>query len=110
MSVEQTNVIDFISKDQDGNVVLTISDHLEWDDQNEHLLVLQKKINAYLAFIESGEIDEQYPDAKTRKRVIKVVALYHPNEMGEKFLSQVKEIIEGAGFSFKFEQKHFNSP
>ncbi|HYJ92370.1 MAG TPA: DUF6572 domain-containing protein [Pyrinomonadaceae bacterium] len=31
VTVEQTKVIDFISVDQNGPVVLTISDHLEWE-------------------------------------------------------------------------------
>ena len=48
MSVDQLDKVDFISKTSEGNVELTISDHLEWDDKNEHLLILQNKINAYL--------------------------------------------------------------
>ena len=44
MSVEILNVIDFVSSDKNGNVVLTISDHLEWDEENNHLLLLQDKI------------------------------------------------------------------
>lgn len=37
VSIEQIDVIDFISIDQDDkNVVLTISDHLSWNDK-DHL-------------------------------------------------------------------------
>ncbi|MFR3188672.1 MAG: DUF6572 domain-containing protein [Phocaeicola sp.] len=32
MSVDNLQVIDFISE-KDGRIVLTISDHLEWDDK-----------------------------------------------------------------------------
>ncbi len=46
--MENLNTIDFISIDKDGNVVLTVSDHLEWDVQNEHLVTLQNKLNVYL--------------------------------------------------------------
>ena len=45
-----------MSIDNDENVVLTITDHLEWDIENEHLLILQDKINAYLGAIEDGEL------------------------------------------------------
>ena len=55
MSVENSQVIDAISINPQDVVVLTISDHLEWDEENEHLLLLQNKINAYLGVIESGE-------------------------------------------------------
>jgi hypothetical protein len=46
MSVEDKTVIDIITTDKQGMLVLTISDHLEWDDENGHLLLLQDKINS----------------------------------------------------------------
>ena len=67
MAVDNPNVIDAIGTDQTtGEVVLTISDHLEWDDRNEHLLILQEKINRYIGFIETGELREKYPGAEAR--------------------------------------------
>ena len=48
LSVEETNVIDAIGLDNaTGDVVPTIIDHLEWsEDDKEHLLLLQEKINS----------------------------------------------------------------
>lgn len=63
MTIEQLDKVDVIANDNE-KVILVISDHLEWDDQNEKLLLLQDKLNLYLSFIESGEIFEQYPIAK----------------------------------------------
>jgi hypothetical protein len=69
MSVEQTDVVDIISIDREtGHVVLTISDHLDWSDSVGHQAILQKKLNTYLAFIESGEILGQCPKAKNRRK------------------------------------------
>src|SRR5437867_5010001 len=79
MSVENLNVIDFVSIDKNENVVLTISDHLEWDINNEHLLILQNKINNYLASIENGSFYENYPKRKDRNIVISIAAKYSPN-------------------------------
>ena len=60
-------MIDVIGIDrQTGQVVLTISDHLDWSDSIAHQKILQEKLNRYLAFVESGEIMESYPDAKDR--------------------------------------------
>ena len=59
MSVEKTNVIDFVSE-KDDNVILTVSDHLEWSEDNEHIFLLQEKINAYLTAIETGKSNEKY--------------------------------------------------
>lgn len=62
MSIDQSDVIDFISTTPEGKGVLTITDHLSWD-MDFHLELLQDKINRYLQFIESGQIYEEYPQA-----------------------------------------------
>lgn len=74
MSIEQTDVIDIISTDRiTGEVVLTISDHLDWSDSTAHQMLLQRKLNRYLVFVETGEIMESYPSAGNRPIVFKVV-------------------------------------
>jgi hypothetical protein len=105
MSIEQKDVIDFVSIHPSGNAVLTISDHLPWDEENEHLILLQDKINAYLGAIEGGELYEAYPKAKGRKIVIRIVALDPPNRDGFLFLERAKEILTSAGYGFEFRQK-----
>ena len=103
MSIEQQNTIDFIGIDKNTNqVILTISDHLDWQENN-HLILLQEKLNTYLRFIESGEINESYPDAKNKSVVLKIRALHKPNREAKSFLGKVKKIIEDAGMSFLFE-------
>src|SRR6266540_2021756 len=62
MSISETDKIDVIGIDSaSGDVILTVSDHLDWEDVGTHLLQLQEKLNTYLAFIESGEMLESYP-------------------------------------------------
>ncbi len=102
MSVENPNVIDYASIDKNGNAVLTISDHLEWNDDNEHIQILQKKINSYLAAIESGHFHSSYPDAKGRNIIINVVAKYIPNKEATIFFERVREALESAGYTFKY--------
>ena len=43
MSVLDSDVVDAISINDADEVVLTISDHLNWKDEHEHLLLLQEK-------------------------------------------------------------------
>lgn len=100
MPVDDLKVVDIVSIDLDGNVVLTISDHLEWDLKNEHILILQKKLNAYLSFIESGELYESYSNAKDRKIIIQLAIKYLPDETGRKFIQLVKEFLLGEGYNF----------
>ena len=66
MSIEEINKVDFIntSNEDDELVLLAITDHLSWGEGvNEHLLLLQDKVNAYLKFIISGEMIELFPAA-----------------------------------------------
>lgn len=102
MSVENLEVIDFASVNKEGNVILTISDHLEWDNKKEHILLLQNKINTYLSSIESGEIYEKYPFAVNRNIVISVIAKFTPNKDGNLFIDKIKNVLDGAGYGFEF--------
>ncbi|HZU29007.1 MAG TPA: DUF6572 domain-containing protein [Bryobacteraceae bacterium] len=101
MSIEQADVVDIISTDRaTGHVVLTISDHLDWSDGTAHQLLLQNKLNRYVAFVESGEILETYPDARGRSVDLRVVFQFPPDETGRAFLSKVRPIVESAGYTF----------
>lgn len=100
MSIEQANVIDFMSTDPvSGSVTLTATDHLEWGSR-EHLLLIQEKLNSYLAFVESGEILESYPAAEGRLIRIFVICQFEPDEEGARFLSLCGEVIKNAGLDF----------
>jgi hypothetical protein len=104
MSVDQPQLIDIVSKDKKGRIVLTISDHLDWEKTKEHLLVLGEKINTYLTFLESGELYEKYPEAKNCPVEIEVMFHYQPNPEAYSFLAAVKSIVENAGYGFRLEQ------
>lgn len=99
MGIDQTNVVDAIGVDKENGVlVLTIADHLPWSDTSEHLLLLQEKLNTYLAFLEGGEIYQVYPDAKGRNVVIELLFKYPPNEHSLEFLAKAGFAIQQAGF------------
>jgi len=91
MTVEDVDKIDFVTGErQTGDMILTISDHLDWDEnEGEHLLVLQKKLNTYLEFIESGRIYAKVPQAVGRKIVIQVMGKFPLSEEARKFFEFV---------------------
>lgn len=101
MSVENKSVIDFISE-EDDKVVLTISDHLEWEMDNEHLYLLQEKINAYLMAIESGQVEKKYPASIGKKLYVRVACKYEPDENGRRFLSYVEKVLSESGYGFGY--------
>jgi hypothetical protein len=64
MSVEDLDKVDLVSLGPDGRWFLTISDQLDWAESVSHQYKLQKKLNAYMKFIESGQMVESYPEAE----------------------------------------------
>ncbi|MDE1906671.1 MAG: hypothetical protein KGH75_09520 [Rhodospirillales bacterium] len=108
MSIEQTAVIDFISQSHKGELRLTISDHLAWDEGGQHLLLLQEKLNAYLRFIESGELKEKYPRSVGQPIIINLVTKFFPSKQGLTFLEKAKAAISAAGFELQVEVQQLN--
>ena len=104
MAVDNPDVIDAVGTSRDtGEVVLTIADHLPWDERHEHLAVLEAKINRYLEFIESGQLAEEYTNAKPGLGVrIQVVFKYCPSRDDERFLEMARQTIEDAGWRFSW--------
>jgi hypothetical protein len=102
MAVDNPDVVDIVSDDPYGRVVLTISDRLDWDDPASHLYTLQAKLNRYLAFIESGELLESRPGAAGKRVAIRVVLQHSPTVEGVGFFEQAKTIVEAAGFDFAY--------
>jgi hypothetical protein len=104
MSTEQTNVVDFVSIDpKSGDVWLTISDHLPWDqDEGEPLFLLQEKLNAYLRFIESGQMYEERPDTKDQKVIIDLVGKFPLSKQAGLFFEKARALIHNAGFKLQF--------
>jgi len=104
VTVENPKVVDFVSVENDGGpVVLTISDHLNWADAPGHIGALQEKVNWYLAFIESGELSEQYPQGTGRPVRINVVLKHAPSAKGEEFLKFTEAVVTAAGFAFAYQ-------
>lgn len=104
MSVEQADVVDAIGLDQDQNtVILSIIDALPWED--EHLLLLQNKINTYLGFIEGGELLSSYPQAEGKAVLIRLIVQHVPTPSALSFLEQVASITESAGISFEHQHQ-----
>jgi hypothetical protein len=97
MSIDQLDKIDIISTSDAGDVVLHIADHLEWDKEQEHILLLQDKINAYLQFIDDGQIFEHYPTATKTNIVIEVVFKYDPPKSIFIYLNRFKEMVSDFG-------------
>jgi uncharacterized protein DUF6572 len=73
MPVDNPQVVDAVGTDiRSDEVVLSLIDSSEWGSRG-HLLALQAKLNSYFAFIETGQLLEDYPSARGKAVRIDVV-------------------------------------
>ncbi len=101
MSVEDDTVIDFIGIEKaTGHVVLTISDHLPWND--EHLKKLERKIATYVHFVKSGQLLENRPDAEGRTVQIRIVHKFELTDHARVVLKAAQEDIQKSGLVLSF--------
>lgn len=105
MAVDEPNKIDFVAYDKTKTFVdLVISDHLDWrENEGEHLLILQDKLNTYLEFKEGGQLVERFPWAASLPVTIKIMAKYPLSPQAEKFLRLAKDPVEETGAALVFE-------
>ena len=104
MAVDEPDKIDFtvISKEQ-TYVTLIIVDHLDWlENEGEHLLMLQDKLNTYLEFIEGGELVQSMPHAAGLPIIISIYGKYPLSQEATKFLGLARGTVMKAGFSLEF--------
>ncbi len=102
VAIDNPNTIDIMSESPRRELVLTISDHLDWTDSKGHQFTLQEKLNGYLRFIESGEVYEHRPKAVGLRIVISVAGQFELDFEGKQFLARAQTIIESAGFGFEY--------
>ena len=106
MSVMDEGTIDFAGLDKkEKKLILSITDHLEWGQEADdvHLLMLQNKINDYLRFIESGEVNERFSPKDYKEIIIRIIAKYPFCTGCIDFLNQCKSVINDAGFGLEWE-------
>ena len=92
MAIDETDVVDAIGVDGvSGELVMTISDHLDWKEVPLHLEALRDKFNAYLRAIQDGDLVNSYPDAEGRPVVIELVTRVELPEVGLSFIDHVRQ-------------------
>ena len=108
MTVEQLEVIDFVSMNKEKTrAYLTISDHLDWngdgDEEDHHLYSRHEKIQNYLNFIESGQLAKYRSEAADLPVTIHVRAKYPVRGKGVKFYETANKVVADAGFTLESE-------
>lgn len=93
MSVLNKEVIDGMAVDINENALrLLISDELDWNDEYNHLINLQEKINNYVAFWETKQYKQTY-DVELTHAIIEIHFMFDITENAEAFLNQVQNLL-----------------
>ena len=104
MSITDPSKIDALGVDKrTGDVVLTITDHLDWDAPASHLAALEAKVNAYIEFSMGDQMLEIAPDAADRRIVINLVQRVDPPDEIVQILERLKRQLRDGGFGFRWE-------
>lgn len=101
MSVVESSIVDGMGLADNGKMKMLITDHLDWDEEYEHLLILQEKINAYIGFCESGQYKDIYANEEIRHIVFEIHFLFEPTQNAYKFLEQIPKQINGLEVSIE---------
>lgn len=103
MSVVDIGTVDgmALTEDKQG-VILLITDHLDWENEYSHLIMLQEKINAYISFLEEKQYSEIYPDADISYDIIEIHFLYELTNNAEKFLHSVDNQLHELGINIRY--------
>lgn len=97
-SLDNPKIVDAIGTEKiTGDIILTITDSWDWNDEQKHLIALQDKLNSYFDFIESGQIFEEYPNAKGRRIIVDVVTRFPLPEIGLQFLEKANAACADLG-------------
>ena len=106
MSVLETDLIDYIYLDDDTDTcVLVVSDPLSWrpPDDEHHLDALRDKLNAQIAFVESGQIRAVWPDFKGGLVRVEVVARCPLTQSAGAFYGVARDVMERANMDLRFQ-------
>jgi hypothetical protein len=93
----------------DSNIVrLVIADHLDWADFEGHALLVQEKVNCYIAFVESGQLlrVRQPPIPADPVVTIVLTVQQEPNREAEEFLRMVTDFLAGVGLRFEVDRRY----
>ena len=86
-----------------GVCTLAIIDSLDWKKEEDHLILLQEKMNTYLRFIESGEIYLVYEPANGKELEIKIYFAHVLPSSCQEFIQYISSILSESGIQLAYQ-------
>lgn len=101
MSIVDKRTVDGAGLTDDKGLILLITDHLDWSDEYQHLVMLQEKINAYITFLEEKQYEEIYKEAEIAYGIIEIHFLHNLTDNAKKFLQAVQNQVAELGIKIQ---------
>jgi hypothetical protein len=105
MSVLETDMVDYVYLDDETQTpVLVVSDPLSWKppEDEDHLDALREKLNAQIAFVETGQIKGVWPGYAGGLVKVEVVARYALDRTAQNFYAVAADVMQQANMRLDF--------
>lgn len=107
MSIVDEKMIDGLAQvEKTGDLIVLIVDHLPWIVPH-HFMLLEKKIDTALSYVQSGEIFKKYPDAEKKfqdkqiKIIFQLVLKYPPTNKAHENFNLIYNLLKSVGIQFE---------
>ena len=97
MTIDNPEVIDLVTYDRNGAILLVMVEHRGWDGSPERLAQLQAKFDHYLASIRTGELVKRFPFAAGRPLHIELRSYEDPDEVTSRTLDHIRSQLAPLG-------------
>jgi|GEM_PF-337584 len=103
MAIDDAGTIDALGiEPETGHALMIISDCLDWSDVVAHMNALQYKVGAYLGFIHSGQLDENFPEGAGRARKIGIIQQCEPPAIALQLLDGLGQQLAAMNVEFGY--------
>ena len=105
MSVIDTDQVDFVYLDErTATPVIVVSDPLTWKppEDEDHLEALRIKLNAQIAFVETGQIRGVWPGYAGGLVKVEVIARYALTRAAQEFYGVAESVMKKANMALDF--------
>jgi hypothetical protein len=101
VSIDQSDVIDFVAVDEDGTVVLVMVEGREWEGSDVRLRELQTKVNTYASFALDGELGAHDPELQGKAVRFELRCVSEPDARTGDFLGQIERRLTFESIPFR---------
>lgn len=103
-TILDTRTIDAMAEEK-GCIILFIFDHLDWENEGEHLMILQDKINVYIEYMQSKQYKKimKYKFKKISGFIIDIKFKYDITPNCKKFIDIARNTVYPIGGDIRYD-------